>query len=173
MTQTDMAPHKTPHSKSEQFSGFPSLCTPSECSYFPDEPWERPTHVEAWVRSMVESFQFWPEEVVRRFRKYDPTESHPRVSGIYFLGLEEDIGYVGKATCVDDRLLAHHRAGKDFTHYWAIINVPVIAIDHIEAFYIRWLNPPLNRKPGHDLPEFLRERADKLKIEHPWPPWEG
>jgi hypothetical protein len=65
--------------------------------------------------------------------------------GVYFLFYRGRVVYVGQSkSCVPSRILAHKKEGKLFDDYVVFRLVNDIAIDDVEAFFIKKLNPFYN-----------------------------
>lgn len=166
-----MGEHTAPHATDENTAEkFPSICGGWDDDDWPSQPKERHDAALLWIETHWESVVFYPEDIISRFQRYRGVRPGPKRRGIYFLGLEQDIGYVGKASNIATRLWAHWTQSKDFTHYWCMTDIPKPVIDDIESFYIEWLDPPLNLKPGKWSSEFLIDKARELRKNHPWPP---
>lgn len=152
------APHKTPNS-------IPEIIPIAEQSYWPDSPWDGPTKVDSWLRENYMRFVFSRDRIIASLRRYEGVRPGPNAAGIYFLGLPQDVGYVGKATAICHRLWAHKMSGKEFTHWWCITGIPEGIIDHLEGFYIDLLEPPLNIARVSS-GRFLPEVASDLRWQH-------
>lgn len=100
--------------------------------------------------------QWWMDGAWRMFvrppykladRAY-PSEAPPDRSGVYFLWTGETrLLYVGRATRMDARLLAHWKAKRVPFDSYSCLPAPATLLPLIEAPYIEALDPCYNRKP--------------------------
>lgn len=83
-----------------------------------------------------------------------------RVSGIYFLYLQNELQYVGLSIDIESRLTTHAESGKEFDCVRFLSGIPRDLLEHFEVFYINQYQPPLNvlMKPVvHELRKYLEE----------------
>lgn len=102
-----------------------------------------------WAKANLYRFLFPLSVIVEGQVKYEYRggDRYPLGSGIYFLMMDDLIGYVGRATDIGRRLEAHYKnPSKPFTHYWCIQGVPAAGLDRVENMYLEWLRPPMNFK---------------------------
>lgn len=147
---------------------FPEILPENKRSYWPDDPWERPSEINHWLRENKWRFAFSRDRIIAEFQEYAGVRPGPNLAGIYVLGLSGDIGYVGKATSIARRMWSHKLDSKHFTHYWCLTGIPQGVIDEVEGFFIATLEPALNvarvwaGEILHDYAEELKASRDSL-----------
>jgi len=134
--------------------------------YMIDEegPFFKKTEIRSWVEENLISRnkgRFLPKAVevfVPRTRNAIPPDSISSIanlrqlnvsdfrSGIYFLCKGKDVVYVGKSTCVSQRVAGHHmKKEKDFDiNAVSFFPVPPCLLDETEREFIRLLKPRCN-----------------------------
>jgi len=142
-----------------------SILPPCPKSGWPVSPWQKPTGLDPWMRENRHRFAFSRDYIIANFRPYEGVRPGPDDPGIYVLGLKWDIGYVGKAESLCSRMWAHRMGDKLFTHYWCLTGIPREVIDDVEGYFIKLLEPPINRARGRSS-EGLDGLATELKAQY-------
>jgi len=118
----------------------------SEYLRYPPDPWVSPRQIpEVWFAQNVHEFLYSQECIIKESLPYKVNEG-PWAAGIYFLIHNDSIVYVGKSVEIMRRLNQHREKGWVFNQYWCFGGIPELYIEHVEAFYIYALAPPLNEK---------------------------
>jgi len=103
----------------------------------------------AWMLANKERFVF-PLERIAEARKPYNWDDTPDDSGVYFLFLEDQLQYVGRARYISNRLDHHRypnrpsRVPAEWFDSWSAIWAPDEMAKHVECYYIHKLKPPRN-----------------------------
>lgn len=104
---------------------------------------------------------FTESELLASAQPYEP------VCGIYFLFQSSNLVYVGQSVDIHARLSAHVRK-KEFDRYTVIPCQPD-QLNEMEADYIVYFNPPLNRSLPENLIWMTRSGIRRRFPEMTWP----
>lgn len=118
-------------------------------------PWEETSQTPYdWMLEHCEKYAISKEQILANAIevKHD-LEGIPEDCGVYFLIVDGEIDYVGKANQINYRIADHIRARKKengwrlpvFYISW-IIGMPELFVEYIENYYIHWLQPARNVK---------------------------
>jgi len=127
-----------------------------------------------WLRHNWRSLHFdLPTIQARRLRYGEPKNGYrqnmgPMSGGIYFLFLDDELQYVGKATLIARRLWRHFLERPYWDHAsW--IEAPAECAEEVEHYYIRAFDPPQNlrRLSCGDLMESLVKANANTPDLHP------
>lgn len=114
-----------------------------------------------WLDSNWRRYIIGPRVFLDSFWKFDSRDL-PVFSGIYFLWSEDwRLLYIGKASCIYNRMVAHGKAGRIPAVYVTCFELESPVSPQIETAYIHALTPPYNVRyePKHWK---HHERAEKL-----------
>jgi hypothetical protein len=126
-------------------------------------PWEETGQIPLdWFRENLSRFLYSQNHILGHAVPYELNDG-PNKGGIYFLLVQGKVVYVGKSDSVQARLVQHWRSGKKFTHYWCFGGMPKIFVEHIESFYIYYLEPELNEKYPLIYEKFMEVYIKKAK----------
>ena len=126
-------------------------------------PWAETGQIPLlWLRENFLRFAYSQNHIQECAVPYDLGDS-PNKGGIYFLLAERRVVYVGKSSSVQARLIQHRRGGKQFSHYWCFGGMPELFVEHIEMFYIYYIEPELNDKYPLVYENFIEEYISKAK----------
>jgi len=140
----------------------------SEYLRYPEDPWNNPKMVpNEWFAKNIYKYLYSPEYIIQESEPYNINEG-PWSSGIYFLIIDDTIIYVGKSVEIMRRLNEHREKSWGFNKYWCFGGMPSLYIEHIEAFYIHFIEPPFNEKYPHlhEVTEPLVRKARLSELEY-------
>ncbi|MGJ8687272.1 MAG: GIY-YIG nuclease family protein [Spongiibacteraceae bacterium] len=140
----------------------------SELLAYPPPPWVKSGEIpHDWFKKNVRNFLYPESMICKEAIPYTVNEG-PSASGIYFLLHEGEVIYVGKGMDICNRINQHWDKGWDIQSYWCFGGIPELYIEHVEAFYIYTIEPPLNIKYPilHEFVEPLVNRVKEGTLEY-------